>query len=226
MPCWTSGTSYWWAPAAARHSSAMAAVASVSACRGSHTLQSDPKLAAYARCTVPWHVGLSLLVGAAGAVQLVLVSPLPRCRGAAASLLDPAAQDKYLELAPEPLHIDEWWVDSRTWAALETSVGLGEYVTFTADQTRPLRLTRSQVRRGSSTAGPFRRSRCCADSRRLVLMQCMTSLRSAAGSGVGGLTASMSSVCAGSFVGPWEFAQLPSRKPLRHVSAPGRRDEF
>ena len=57
-----------------------------------------------------------------------------------------AAQDKYLELAPEPLHIDEWWVDPRTRAALEASVGLGEHVTFTADQTRPLQLTRSQVR--------------------------------------------------------------------------------
>ena len=56
------------------------------------------------------------------------------------------AQDKYLELAPEPLHIDEWWIDPRTRAALEASVGLGDHVTFTADQTRPLQLTRGQVR--------------------------------------------------------------------------------
>ncbi len=66
-----------------------------------------------------------------------------------------AAQDKYLELAPEPLHIDEWWVDPRTRAALETSVGLGDHVTFTADQTRPFQLTRSQVRvRGLAQTWP------------------------------------------------------------------------
>ena len=64
-------------------------------------------------------------------------------------------QDKYLELAPEPLHIDEWWVDPRTRAALETSVGLGDHVTFTADQTRPFQLTRSQVRaRGRAQTWP------------------------------------------------------------------------
>ena len=63
--------------------------------------------------------------------------------------IEPApTQDKYLELAPEPLHIDEWWIDPRTRAALEGSVGLGDHVTFTADQTRPLQLTRSQVRAG------------------------------------------------------------------------------
>jgi len=71
---------------------------------------------------------------------------MPSRRALTASPPQPeAAQDKYLELAPEPLHIDEWWVDPRTRAALETSVGLGDHVTFTADQTRPFQLTRSQV---------------------------------------------------------------------------------
>ena len=41
--------------------------------------------------------------------------------------------------------MDDWWIDARTQAALERSVGLGENVTFTADQTRPLQLSRSQV---------------------------------------------------------------------------------
>jgi hypothetical protein len=55
-------------------------------------------------------------------------------------------QDKYLELSPEPVPVDEWWIDARTQGALERAVGLGDHVTFTADQTRPLQLTRSQVR--------------------------------------------------------------------------------
>ena len=42
--------------------------------------------------------------------------------------------------------MDKWWIDSRTQAALERAVGLGDHITFTADQTRPLQLTRSQVR--------------------------------------------------------------------------------